>query len=84
MNIVNFSDFRNNLKFNLDRVSDDKDVVIVSRSKDKNVVLLPLSEYNALMETIHLMQSEKNRQRLDEALEEMSKGEYLSNALIEN
>ena len=84
MNVINFTDFRNNLKVNLDKVSNDKDVVIVSRSKDKNVVLLPLSEYNSLIETIHLMQSGKNRQRLDDALQEMSKGEYLNNALIEN
>lgn len=84
MNIVNFSEFRNNLKSNLDRVSDDKDVVVISRTKDKNIVLLPLSEYNALMETIHLMKSENNRRRIDEALQEMSEGKYLRNALIEN
>ena len=83
MTVVNFSEFRNNLKYNLDSVSNDKDVVVVSRSKDKNVVLLPLSEYNSLMETIHLMQSEKNRQRINEALLEMSKGEYSSHSLIE-
>ncbi len=84
MNIVNFSEFRNNLKSNLDRVSDDKDVVVISRTKDKNIVLLPLSEYNALMETIHLMKSENNRRRIDEALQEMSEGKYLRNALIED
>ena len=84
MNIVNFTDFRNNLKVNLDKVSEDKDVVIISRSKDKNVVILPLSEYNSLIETIHLMQTEKNRNRIDEALQEMAKGEFLNNALIEN
>lgn len=84
MNIVNFSEFRNNLKSNLDRVSDDKDVVVISRSKDKSVVLLPLSEYNSMNETIHLMKSENNRRRIDEALQEMSEGKFLSNALIEN
>lgn len=84
MNIVNFSEFRNNLKSNLDRVSDDKDVVVISRTKDKNIVLLPLSEYNSLMETIHLMKSENNRRRIDEALQEMSEGKYVRNTLIEN
>jgi antitoxin YefM len=84
MNIVNFSEFRNNLKSNLDRVSDDKDVVIISRTKDKNIVLLPLSEYNSLMEMIHLMKSETNRRRIDEALQEMSEGKYVKNNLIED
>jgi antitoxin YefM len=65
-------------------VSDDKDVVIISRTKDKNIVLLPLSEYNSLMEMIHLMKSETNRRRIDEALQEMSEGKYVKNNLIED
>lgn len=84
MTVVNFSEFRNNLKSNLDSVSDDKDVVVISRSKDKNIVLIALSEYNSMIETIHLMQSENNRKRIDEALQEMAEGKFLTNALIED
>lgn len=84
MTVVNFSEFRNNLKSNLDSVSDDKDVVVISRSKDKNIVLIALSEYNSMIETIHLMQSEKNRKRIDEALQEITEGKFLTNALIED
>jgi antitoxin YefM len=84
MTVVNFSEFRNNLKSNLDSVSDDKEVVIISRSKDKNIVLIALSEYNSMIETIHLMQSENNRKRIDEALQEMAVGKFLTNALIED
>lgn len=83
MDVVNYTEFRNNLKRSLDKVSDDEEVVIVSRSRNKNVVVLSLKEYNSLTETIHLLGSEKNRQRLSEAIREMESGESLKNPLID-
>jgi antitoxin YefM len=83
MEVINFTEFRGNLKQNLDKVSDDKEIVVIARSKDKNVVLLPLSEYNSWIETIHLMQSDRNRQRLEESLLEMNKGNFYQHQLLE-
>ncbi len=83
MDVVNYTEFRNNLKRSLDKVSDDEEVVVVSRSRNKNVVVLSLKEYNSLTETIHLLGSEKNRQRLSEAIREMESGESLKNPLID-
>lgn len=83
MDVVNYTEFRNNLKRSLDKVSDDEEVVIVSRSRNKNVVVLSLKEYNSLTETIHLLGSEKNRQRLSEAIRELESGESLKNSLID-
>lgn len=83
MDVVNYTEFRNNLKRSLDKVSDDGEVVVVSRSRNKNVVVLSLKEYNSLTETIHLLGSEKNRQRLSEAIREMESGESLKNPLID-
>lgn len=83
MDVVNYTEFRNNLKRSLDKVSDDEEVVIVSRSRNKNVVVLSLKEYNSLTETIHLLGSEKNRQRLSDAIRELESGESLKNPLID-
>ena len=47
------------------------------------MVVLSLKEYNSLTETIHLLGSEKNRQRLSEAIREMESGESLKNPLID-
>lgn len=81
--MVNYSEFRNNLAENLNMVNDDGDIVVVSRSKGKNVVVISLEEYNSIMETLHLGSTKANRKRLDEAIEEMNKGKYVKKKLID-
>jgi prevent-host-death family protein len=82
MRVVNYTEFRNNLTENLNVVNDDGDIVVVSRSKGKNVVVMSLEEYNSLQETLHLVSSAANRKRLDEAIEEMNSGKSEQHGLI--
>ncbi|WP_299289836.1 type II toxin-antitoxin system prevent-host-death family antitoxin [uncultured Mucilaginibacter sp.] len=84
MDVLNFTDFRQNLAKNLDKVNDNAEIVIVSRSKGKNVVVMSLEEYNSLLETMHLIKSEPNRKRLQQAIDEMNKGEFQQHKLIED
>ena len=84
MEVVNYTEFRRNLAKNLDMVNDDSETVIVSRSRGKNVVLMGLAEYNSIMETLHLMSTEANRKRLQDAIDEMNRGQYQSHKLIED
>ena len=83
MKVVNFSEFRKNLAENLNSVNDDKEIVIVSRTQGKNVVVMDLDEYNSILETLHLTSNKANRKRLEEAIDEMNKGKSLKNKLIE-
>jgi antitoxin YefM len=83
MKVVNYSEFRNNLAENLNVVNDDGDIVVVSRSKGKNVVVMSLEEYNSIQETLHLNSSKVNRKRLEDALDEMKKGKFKKHKLIE-
>jgi antitoxin YefM len=83
MKVVNYSEFRNNLAENLNVVNDDGDIVVVSRSKGKNVVVMSLEEYNSIQETLHLNSSKANRKRLEEAIDEMKKGKFMKHKLIE-
>ena len=46
---VNYSTIRNKLKEYCDRVTDDRETVIVTRKDEKNVVIISLEEYNAMM-----------------------------------
>lgn len=73
MNVVNFSEFKKNLKFTLDRVNDNEEIFMISRNKKKNVVLISLNEYNSLKETMYLLSSEKNCERLQESIHEMNR-----------
>ena len=78
MKVVNYSEFRNNLTQNLNAVNEDKEIVIVSRTQGKNVVVMDLDEYNSIQETFHLMSTKANRKRL-----EMNKNKFIKNKLIE-
>jgi antitoxin YefM len=83
MEVINYTDFRKKMKQKLDSVSDDNDVVIVSRTNNKNVVLLSMAQYNSWNETMHLIKSDKNRKRLDDAIAEMKRGKSIKKVLIE-
>ena len=83
MRVVNYTEFRNQLAENLNVVNDDGEIVIVSRSKGKNVVVMSLDEYNSIQETLHLMSTAANRKRLDTAIEEMKKGQWQQHDLME-
>ncbi len=83
MRVVNFTEFRNNLAESLNVVNDDGDIVVVSRSKGKNVVVMSLKEYNSIQETLHLSSTTTNRNRLDVAISNMKAGKFLKKKLIE-
>ncbi len=82
MRVLNYTEFRSKLAENLNRVNEDSEIMVVSRSKGKNVVVMSLEEYNAIQETLHLSSSKANRKRLDEAIAEMNERKYLKNKLI--
>ena len=83
MEVLNYTEFRKNLAQSLNKVNEDAEIIIVSRSKGKNVVVMSLEEYNSINETLHLVSSPANQKRLDEAIEEMERGNYSANPLIE-
>jgi len=84
MEVLNYTEFRKNLAQSLDKVNDDAEIVIVSRSKGKNVVVIGLDEYNAMTETLHIVKSEANRKRLQDAIDEMDKGVFHQHKLRED
>ena len=83
MKVLNYSEFRNNLSESLNTVNDDREIVVVSRPKGKNVVVMDLEEYNAIQETMHLTSTKANRTRLQSALDEMEVGKHSKHKLID-
>jgi len=85
MKTVNYSELRENLKANLDSVTDNEELLVVHRPKGKSIVMMTLDEYNALQETQHLLQSKNNRDRLEKAIENINAGRNLvEKALVED
>jgi len=65
---ANFSEFRSELKRFLDSVEDDNETLIIKRKTGKGTVMISLDEYNSIMETLHLLSSKKNSDRLYESI----------------
>ncbi len=82
MKVINFTELRLNLKHWLDSVVDDVEEVIVKRKDQKDLVIISLEEYNALVETNYLL-SGKNRDILLKSVEEYRLNKKLYKDLIE-
>jgi antitoxin YefM len=72
-----YSQARENLASLMTRVTDDLEVVIITRRGGKRVVLIDAAEYEGLLETSHLLRSPRNAERLLLALEQARRGEGL-------
>lgn len=83
MNVINFSEFRTHLKANLDSVSEDNEIVIINRQKGNNVVVISLKEYNSFKETLHLLGTAKNRERISSAIDRDNAGVVETHNLIQ-
>jgi antitoxin YefM len=46
--------------------------------------MISLNEYNSMMETVHLLSSKKNADRLYESIQQMTDGKVISKGLIED
>lgn len=78
MIVANFSEFRTQLKKYLDHVEDDNETLIVKRKTGKGTVMISLDEYNSIMETVHLLSSKVNSDRLYESIGQMKEGNTVS------
>ena len=84
MKAVNFSELRKNLKASLDAVTNDEDFLVVHRPKGQSVVMMSLTEFNSLHETLHLTQSKTNRIRLENSIDNINaKRNLIIKSLIE-
>ena len=83
MQVVNFTEARNNLKSIFDTVHQDHEDVIVNRKNGENVVIISLEKYNSMNETAYLMRSSANRAHILQSLEELEGGKTIEKSLDE-
>jgi len=77
------SDFRKDIKLYFSRVTENFETLIINRGKNSGVVVISLEEYNSLLTTQHEMSSDKNKSRLDSAIEKFKIKDSFSKELIE-
>ena len=75
---ANYSELRTDLKKFLDDVEDNNETLVVKRANGKGAVILSLAEYNSMIETMHLLSSEKNAGKLFKSIKQMKEGKSVS------
>lgn len=83
MKALSFSDARANFKAVMDRVVADKAPITITRRKAESVVMISESEWASIEETLHLLSSPRNAERLLEAIRGLEAGEGEEHELIE-
>jgi antitoxin YefM len=58
-----------------DRVTSDREPIVLTRRDHEDVALIPASELSSLLETVHLLRSPANAKRLMEAFARADAGE---------
>lgn len=73
MKTINYTKFRENMKTYMDEVTNDYEVMVVTRKDNKNVVMLSEETYNNLMENIYITGNKENYDWLMESKKQLEK-----------
>jgi antitoxin YefM len=82
MDSLSFSEARANLKAVMDKAVADRAPVAITRQRGEGVVMISQSEWNSIDETLYLLKSPKNAERLLEAVRGLEAGEGVERELI--
>lgn len=83
MEVITYTEARQNLAKTMDKVCEDHDTIVVTRKKSNSVVIMSLEDYEALEETAYLLRSPKNARHLIESIGELEAGEGTERPLSE-
>ncbi len=83
MSVISFTEAREKLAAVMDQACDDRTPVIITRQKKPSMVLLSLDEYEAMNETLHLLRSPRNAERLLQSIEAAERADLAERALID-
>jgi len=83
MDVISYSDTRAHLKAVMDRVVADRAPVVISRQKAESVVMISLADWNAIEESMHLLSTANNRNRVLTAVEQLEDGKGTTHDLIQ-
>lgn len=72
MDKISYADFSTNLATHMDKVNQDNKPLLVTRKNAKPVVVMSLEYFQSYEETIYLMKSPRNAERLNQAISELS------------
>ncbi len=81
MQAVLYSQARNNLREIINKVCNDFDEFIITTKEKQSVVLISQEEYDSMKETIYLLSSKNNRDRLLSAVDQIENAQFFKKDL---
>ena len=83
MAYATLTDFRSNIARYFDQIVADRTELVVTRQNHEPCVVLPLAELAGLRETLHLLSSPVNAERIFRSMAELDAGLGVERDLIE-
>lgn len=77
MQALFYSQARNNLREIINKVCDDFEEYIITTKDDKTAILISYEEYSSMKETMYLLSSKNNRDRLNDAMDEIENLKFI-------
>jgi antitoxin YefM len=76
MQAVFYSQARNNLRSFIDKACNDFEEFIITTKDNQSAILMSYDEYSSMKETLYLLSSKNNRDRLLDAIEQIDSLKY--------
>lgn len=79
---VNYSNLRESMKANFDRISDDFETMIVTRKNNRNIVMMSEESYNNIIENLYVLGNKANYDWLMDSKMQLENGNISTKELI--
>ena len=83
MQTVSYTDARNQLASLMESAARDREPITITRNGQGTVVLLAAEEYAAMQETLHLLSTPANAERIRAGLSDYAAGRFQDGALCD-
>ncbi len=77
MQTISYSNLRQNLSFIMDSIEDNREAVHITRKGHEPMVMMTQADYNSIQETLYLLSSPKNADRLNQAIADAGEGNFV-------
>jgi len=84
MEAVTYTDLRQNLNAYMSKVIENNNPLVITRNNNENLVLIPIDEYNSLIETNYLLSNKNNAEHLRKSIEQHRNGRIKIKELYED
>jgi antitoxin YefM len=83
MLVCTYSDLREHLRERLDQVHESRAPLLVTRQNGPSAVLIDKEEFDGIMETLHLLSTPANAERLRQSIAEADAGKVTERNLVD-